>query len=51
MADLWLAELPASDWFNLVSDDDVDAIGFVNFLDFSAFADNWLYSSLVQEQQ
>ena len=51
MADLWLTELPASDWFNLVSDDDVDAIGFVNFLDFSAFADNWLYSSLVQEQQ
>jgi hypothetical protein len=51
MADLWLAELPASDWLNLVSDDDVDEIGFVNFLDFSAFADNWLLSSFVQEQQ
>lgn len=50
MANLWLAELSATDLFNLVSDDDVDTIGFVNFLDFSAFADNWLYSSLVQEQ-
>ncbi len=51
MADLWLAELPASDWFNLVSDDDVDAVGFVNFLDFSAFADNWDFSSYLPEEQ
>ncbi len=51
MAELWLAELPASDRFNLASDDDVDAIGFVNFLDFSVFADNWLFSSFLEEQQ
>lgn len=51
MAGLWLAELPASDPFNLASGDDIDAIGFVNFLDFSVFADNWLLSSYLQEEQ
>ena len=51
MADFWLTELPVSDLFNLISNDDMDPNDVVNFLDFSAFADNWLYSSLVQEQQ
>ncbi len=51
MAELWLAELPASDSFNLASEDDVGAIGFVNFLDFSVFADNWLFSSYLQQEQ
>ena len=51
MAGLWLAELPASDPFNLASGDDIDAIGFVNFLDFSVFADNWLFSSYLQQEQ
>ena len=51
MADFWLAELPVYDRFNLVSDDDVDETGFVNFLDFSVFADNWLFSSYLEQQQ
>jgi len=51
MAELWLAELPVSDRFNLITDDDTDPNDIVNFFDFSIFADNWLFSSYLQEQQ
>lgn len=51
IADTWLAVLPVYDRFNLVSNDDIDPNDVVNFLDFSAFADNWLFSSYIEEQQ
>ena len=51
MADFWLTELPVSDLFNLISNDDMDPNDVVNFLDFSAFANNWLFSSYQEEQQ
>ena len=51
MAELWLAERPVSDRFNLITDDDTDPNDIVNFFDFSIFADNWLFSSYLQEQQ
>ncbi len=50
-ADAWLAEVPASDQYNLYKGDDIDTNGIVNFFDFSIFADNWLLSSYLEEQQ
>ncbi len=44
-ADVWLAEVPASDQYNLYKDDDIDNNGIINFLDLSVLADNWLLSS------
>ncbi len=44
-ADVWLAEVPASDIYNLYKGDDIDNNGIVNFLDFSILAGNWLLSS------
>jgi hypothetical protein len=44
-ADVWLAEVPASDIYNLYKGDDIDTNGIVNFLDFSILAGNWLLSS------
>ena len=51
VADLWLAELPANDQYNLISDDDTDPNDIVNFFDFSILADNWLLSSYPVEQE
>jgi hypothetical protein len=50
-ADVWLAEVPASDQYNLYKGDDIDTNGIVNFLDLSILADNWLLSSYPVEQQ
>jgi hypothetical protein len=44
-ADLWLAEIPSSDPYNLYKDDDIDDNGIINFLDLTILADNWLMSS------
>lgn len=44
-ADVWLAEVPASDIYNLYKGDDIDNNGIVNFLDFSILAGNWLLNS------
>ncbi|MBN2181394.1 MAG: hypothetical protein JW715_05735 [Sedimentisphaerales bacterium] len=50
-ADVWLAEVPASDRYNLNQDDDTETNGIVNFMDFSILAGNWLLNSYPQEQQ
>ncbi len=50
MADFWLAEVEPYSRYNLSGIDDGDPNGIVNVFDYAIFADDWLGSSLVQEQ-
>jgi hypothetical protein len=50
MALRWLAEVPVNDPFNLSHLDDTESYGTVNFYDWAVLADNWLGSSLLQQE-
>jgi hypothetical protein len=51
VTEVWLLEVSSDDEHNLFRDDDIDGFGNINFFDLAILADNWLLSSLMEQQQ
>jgi hypothetical protein len=51
VTDVWLLDVGSDDEHNLFRDDDFDGFGTINFFDLAILADNWLLSSVVEQQE
>lgn len=51
VTDVWLLDVGSDDEHNLFRDDDFDGFGTINFFDLAILADNWLLSSLMEQQE
>jgi hypothetical protein len=51
VTDVWLLDVGSDDEHNLFRDDDFDGFGTINFFDLAIFADNWLLSSVMEQQE
>jgi hypothetical protein len=50
-ADVWLHEVDSGDIHNLYRDDDLAGYGTINYLDLAILFDNWLLSSIMEQQE
>ena len=51
IAVVWLLEVDSGDIHNLYRDDDLAGYGTINFYDLAILADNWLLSSIMEQQE
>jgi hypothetical protein len=51
VTDMWLLDVDSNDEHNLYRDDDSYGVGTINFFDLAIFADNWLLSSFIEQQE
>ena len=51
VASVWLLEVDSGDKRNLYREDDLAGFGIINFFDLAILADNWLLSSIMEQQE